>query len=233
MRNASAAASVERRATADPEGNWKCVVIGCGKPVQRSARNGLSEVWCKRCLEKRRRHGSASRRSYSGRELSPYRKAAAAWLKLHRDDLQVARVVRALDGLLAASGKPVEALAVRWLRPKDKARNALARLHAAGIGGDRLLLAALTVRATQARLGPRANREFTFVQIAKLLHRISSGTHIRTAWGVTLSRWPRSEGVFLRIMGETILDKAEIVATGEAIEEVLAIAEGKDDQRGL
>lgn len=202
----------------------RCAAHGCKNLTQRSARNGLSETLCKRHVEFRRRHGTHWRRSYTMAELRPFQTAARRWLKGRQGDLNLAPVVAALSGLLAGSGAARTAQDARWAGTEEKVRNALARLHEAGKSGEQLLLITLTVKAAQAALGPRANPEFQYVQIAKMAHRLASGTHVRSALYGTFSRYPRAEGAFMRLLGQTIEDIAGIVADSEAVREVVEAA---------
>ncbi|TPL88999.1 hypothetical protein FJ950_01185 [Mesorhizobium sp. B2-3-14] len=206
----------------------RCAAPGCKNLTQRSARNGLSETLCKRHVEFRRRHGTHWRRSYTMAELRPFQTAARRWLKAHRGDHRLEGVVAALDGLLAGSGTARTAQDVRWAGTEEKVRNALARLHCAGKSGAQLLLITLTVKAAQAALGPRANPEFQYVQIAKMAHRLASGTHIRSGiWG-DRHIYPRAEGSFMRLLGQTVEDIAGIVVDLEAVREVVAAAGRRD-----
>ncbi|MES0074962.1 hypothetical protein [Mesorhizobium sp. M0058] len=166
----------------------RCAAWGCNNLTQRSARNGLSETLCKRHVEFRRRHGTHWRRSYTMAELRPFQAGSRRWLKAHRGDHDLVQVVAALDGLLAGSGTPRTAQDARWAGTEEKVRNALARLHHAGKSGEQLLLITLTIKAAQSALGPRAHQEFQYVQIAKMTHRLASGTHIRSSlWGDRLA----------------------------------------------
>ncbi len=223
-------ADIEYRAAAPSDlAPRRCAAWGCQNLTQRSARNGLSDTLCKRHVEFRRRHGTHWRRSYTMAELGPFQAAARLWLKTHRDEATVVRVVSALGDLIAGSGGPRKAQEARWLSTEEKVRNALARLREAGKRGEQLLLITLTVKAAQLALGPRANVEFQHVQIAKMAHRLASGTHFRSAKYRTLSRYPRAEGIFMRLLGQTIEDIAGIVADSEAVREVAEAAGGRLD----
>lgn len=216
---------IEHRAAAPSDlSPRRCAAHGCKNLTQRSARNGLSETLCKRHVEFRRRHGTYWRRSYTMAELGPFQAAARRWLKAHRGDRSLGQVVAALNGLLAGSGAARTAQDARWAGTEEKVRNALARLHEAGKSGEQLLLITLTVKAAQSALGPRANPEFQYVQIAKMAHRLASGTHVRSALYGTFSRYPRAEGAFMRLLGQTIEDIAGIVADSEAVREVVEAA---------
>lgn len=195
MDSSGSPCDIEYRAAAPSDlSPRRCVAPGCKNLTQRSARNGLSETLCKRHVEFRRRHGTHWRRSYTMAELRPFQAAARQWLKAHQGDLSLTQVVAALNGLLAGSGASRTAQDARWAGTEEKVRNALARLHEAGKSGGQLLLITLTVKAAQSALGPRANREFQYVQIAKMAHRLASGTHVRSALYGTFSRYPRAEG---------------------------------------
>lgn len=157
-------------------------------------------------------------------ELRPFQMAARRWLRAHEGDHNVTQVVGALDALLAGSGTARTAQDARWAGTEEKARNALARLKEAGKSGEQLLLITLTVKAAQSALGPRANLEFQYVQIAKMAHRLASGTHVHSALYGTFSRYPRAEGAFMRLLGQTVEDIAGIVADSGAVSEVAETA---------
>ena len=199
----------------------KCVAFGCTRLTQRSAGKGLSESYCKRHIEFRRRHGSTWRRSYKVAEILPYRKAAIHWVQTNRDDHYVSKVIAALDALIRNSGDSKSAYDLRWLSSSDRSRQVLARLREVGIGGDRLLEITLTIKAAISEFGPHGNPEFLRVQIAKLAHRLNSGT-TQTRSGLPMRpKYPRPEGAFMRVLGYAIGDIASIAATPEAVDEVV------------
>lgn len=225
----------ERSAEPTQEPPRRCSALGCVRVTQRSAGNGLSDIHCKKHVEFRRRHGSTWRKSYTAQEIGPYREAARLWLRQRKNYQKVADILAALDGRLQAAGRSKRANEVRWELPGEKARIALARLREGGHTAEDLLVATLTIKATQAAMGPRADVEFRNVQIAKLLHRLASGTH-RTTSGFPLlggSRYPRAEGTFMRILGHMVEDVAGIVANEEAVNEVLALAGGVNSLKSL
>ena len=125
--------------------------------------------------------------------------------------------------MLTNSGKPESAYDLRWLPPAEKARIALARLNAAGITGERLLEIALTVASFIYDRGP-SDYEFRDVQIAKVAHRLASGTH-RTTSGIPMrSKYAPSTGKVLRILGHRIWDLAAIAAGEDALFEITQAA---------
>lgn len=232
------AEDIKQRATEPSQGQpRKCSVLSCGRPTQRSIGRGLSEVYCKAHIEHARRHGSTWRRSYLKAELEPYRRAARKWMRANVSRSEVTRVVAALDRMISEAGRIESAFKLRGKPADEKARIALARLREAGKRGEQLLEITLTVKATMAAIGPRANPEFEAVQIAKMIHRLASGTILRAPDGTPYSakyagkrslfeRYPRAEGAFMRILGRKVEDIAGIIATPEVIGEVLALVEG-------
>lgn len=233
-RRIAQAREIKLRAKAPPPARpQRCTAMGCGRPTQRSAGRGLSERYCRAHQEHFRRHGSHWRRSYLLRELLPYREAARAWLKGAENRPEVLAATAALEGLLAASGRTESAFRTGRLSPKEKARVALARLRQAGKTGRQLLEIVVTAKATAAALGPRGNPEFLHVQIAKLAHRLASGTILRDHEGRPLSaqgwrrsaveRYPRAEGIFMRVLGRQLEERAGDGADRAAIAEVLAL----------
>lgn len=200
-------------------GDQRCHVPGCGRPTQRTARQGLSELYCKVHVEFHRRHGSYWRRSYTASELGPYRTAARRWLRVHKGQDFLAQVVAALDGLMAGSGKPESAYDLRSLSADEKARIALARLREEGVTGTRFLEVSLAVSAMVAQQGPD-DAEFREVQIAKAVHRLASGTHRSTSGFPMRAKYAHSAGRVLRVLGHRIWDIAALVADPTVVEEV-------------
>lgn len=193
----------------------------CDRPTQRASGTGLSATHCKYHVEFHRRHGSYSRRSYLKSQLEPFRRAATKWLSARRDDRNVARVLKHLQHLIDNSGRRHSAYDVRWLEPDQRANAALANLREEGKTGEQLLIIVLTIHTAVSELGPRGDREFRYVQIAKLIHRLASGTH-RTRSGHRMrSKYPRPEGAFMRTLGRRVEDVAAIAFTPEDIQEVI------------
>lgn len=215
---------IDRRVNAPDLGRpRKCAALGCPRPTQRSTGTGLSDLLCKQHVEFRRRHGSTWVKSYSAKQLTPYGKASTIWLRCHGTEPGVRRVVAALDALIADAGRAETANHVRWKTPEGKARIAIARLREAGKRGAQLLAITLTIKSIITDIGPRGDPEFMQVQIAKMVHRLASGTHIKSAlWGDT-SKYPRPEGRVMRILGRQVEDIAGIVADGDVIAQIVAI----------
>lgn len=219
----NAARSVKIRAKAvHPEGPEECLILGCPRSSQRSARRGLSTSYCRVHQNRIRRHGHPTRRSYKAPELEPYQRAARAWLKEHRETPRVEAAVGRLLALIMSAGRSLRADYHASAPPREKARSVLARLHEARKSGEQLLEAALVVQAINLDDGPRGWPDWVPVQVAKIVNRLQgvAGTH---PWkhGVELpSRYPRPEGGFMRIVGQKIMDRASIAIDEGVIEEV-------------
>lgn len=224
----------ERASQPPPPKVDRCTVWGCFRPTQRSSGKGLSERYCRSHQEHYRRHGSYSRRSYTVQEIMPFRDAARRWLRQHEADAQVLAAIQQLDSLLATAGRPVSAFKLRGRPPKERARLQLARLHSAGKTGRQLLEIVLTIKAAIVAIGPRGNPEFQHVQIGKMAHRLSSGTILRNHEGTPyrdiyagkpslFERYPRAEGIFMRILGKQIQERADTVVDGAVVSEILAM----------
>lgn len=202
----------------------KCAVFACSRNTQRSIGKGLSDNYCKYHIERVRRHGHTTRGSYQLQEILPYRRAAKQWLKAHMKDPYVRNVIDKLDSLIASSGIYRNAYSTQSISPKDKAYAALARLRVEGHSGGELMEAVITAKAAYNQLGPRGYPEFLLVQIAKLIHRLASGTRIRNSNGLDWQKYPRPEGRYMRILGRMVEDIAGIIATPEVIQEIIHLA---------
>lgn len=218
-------AEIKRRSSAplEPGVSRRCNVLGCSRLSQRASGTGLSETHCKYHVEFHRRHGSYWRRSFLKDQLEPYRQAATKWVSARQGQPNVVRVVRHLQQLIDNSGRRYSAYDVRWLDPDQRANAVLANLREEGKTGEQLLIIVLTIHAAVSELGPRGDREFRHVQIAKLMHRLASGTHRTTSGFRIPSKYPRPEGVFMRTLGRRVEDVAAIAFTPEDIQEVIQL----------
>jgi hypothetical protein len=66
-----------------------CRVMSCGKPARAGTSDGLDTRFCRSHAEHLQRHGSPFKRSYTGKELAPYRRAALKWLEINADQFWV------------------------------------------------------------------------------------------------------------------------------------------------
>lgn len=216
-----------RAGEATEEPNGKCMAWGCKRPTQRAAGKGLSEMYCKRHIEFKRRHGSTWRKSFSASELKPSREAVRRWMSDHRNDKWVVQAVDRLDYLLRSVG-PSKVTAMDWagagLDNRDRAFEVLARVCGAGVSGGYLLEAVFTVKVACEVLSAPRDADFTNTQIAKLIHRKASGTHreYHKASGGTWrrSKYPRAEGGFMRVLGEIVAARCVDVTDKETVREI-------------
>jgi len=194
-----------------------CRVIGCNKPARAGTEDGLDTYFCRTHSDHYARHGSPYRRSYTAKEIAPFRKAAMAWLEANEGDMWVRNAVDRVEGLYRAAGAYLEAFRLRGLSPEDRAKAAWARLRKAKIDPRRVVAAWLAVEMAVAA-DPQADRkpEYKRVQAAKLVHRLASGTHKRWEGGPggaqELHVYPRSRGRVLRHIGKDLEGAAELAA---------------------
>ncbi len=201
----------------------RCTLPGCTRPTQAAAGNGHSARYCKHHVEFHRRHGSYWFRSLTAAELEPHRKAARAWIRGNRDDFRISRAISSIEGLMQNAGPWENAYSIRGRPPKERANFALARLRKAGIDPAVILERILAVAmCCEARGIDERQREFRRVQMAKVVHRLASGTHKTTSGFPLPSKYPRSEGNVLRHLGRRLDDIAAFALDGRSIEELVA-----------
>lgn len=157
--------------------------------------------------------------------------AALRWLDDNRHSCSVAGAEQDLYQALASAGRVDPAMNLRGQPAPYRAHVAFARLREAGIEPRRLLVIYLGVGALiEDDLGSHRTREFKIVQAAKAIHRLASGTHRR--WEMfnplgpnvhtELHAYPRSSGIVLRKIGETLEKAGEFLAR-EAVPEIITI----------
>lgn len=222
-----AARDVKERAKAfHPAGPEECLILGCRRLTARSMGKGLSGNYCRTHQGRIRRHGHPTYASYKAAELTPFRKAARHWLADHRAAPRVMGALGKLGSLMAAAGRPLRADYHAAAVPQEKARSIFARLHHAGKPAHALLEIAMAVQARSLADGPRGWPDWVPVQIGKAVKRLKgvSGTH---PWkhGVSLpSRYPRSEGRYIRVVGHKIMERAAMVMDEDVLREVVQMA---------
>lgn len=212
-----------------------CRIVGCNQPARAGTAKGLDQRYCRRHADHFGRHGSHVKRSYTAKDLAPYRKTVAKWLKVHREDPWARNAIVRIEGLYERGGAFVEAFSLRGLPAKERARKVWARLRHAGVPPGKVLAAWLTVDLA-VRLDPQPDwrPEFKRVQGAKLIHRMASGSHKRwetQPWQrrpgpppkpivTEVHAYPHSRGRVLRHVGEDMGDACGLVVFehGEAIE---------------
>lgn len=212
---------VKARATEPSHMFTRCRVVGCGKPARAGTDDGLDTRFCRSHSDHLARHGSAYKRSYTAKEITPYRKAALAWLEANADNLWVTNAIERVETLYRAAGPHVEAFRLRGLSPDDRARAAWARLRKAKVDPRRVVGAWLTIElAVQSDSQPETKSEFKQVQAAKLIHRMASGTHKRWGEGAgakELHVYPRSRGRVLRHVGSDLEQAVELLVPRAAL----------------
>lgn len=193
----------------------RCRVIDCDKPARAGTEDGLDTRLCRSHSDHYARHGSPYKRSYTAREIAPYRKAALAWLEANEGDMWVRNAVERVEGLYRSAGPVVEAFRLRGLSPETRAKAAWARLRKAVVNPRRVVAAWLAVEMIiRDDPQPETKLEFKRVQAAKLIHKMASGTHKR--WGVgadatELHVYPRSRGRVLRHLGVALQEATELL----------------------
>lgn len=214
-------ADIRQRLAHGPDVPGYCRIVGCTEQTPAATGKGLSRRACRRHEDHYGRHGSYTHRTYSGATLAPHRRAALAWLEAHQSDPVVTRGARAVEALYATGGPSVKAGNLPGLSPAERARAAWARMRDAKVTPQAVLAVWLSVVATIAA-DPSADTrsEFRRVQAAKVLHRMSSGTHRRwereQADGrvevTEYHKYPASRGRVLRHIGEQLERITEHVA---------------------
>ena len=167
---------VATRAAAWP----RCTVLHCPKPPTGATTSGLNRHYCKAHEDHFERHGSYVKPSYTAAQINPYRRAAFVWLEANSERPAVKAAVAAVRGLYARGGRHEEAFRLRGMSPKERAAAAWARLREAGVDPRLPLAALLAVAMIELdETQPEFRREFRRVQVAKIVHRLASGSHKR------------------------------------------------------
>ncbi|WP_292668385.1 hypothetical protein [Mesorhizobium sp.] len=214
-----------------------CRVIGCNKPARAGTEDGLDTYFCRTHSDHYSRHGSPYKRSYTAKELTPYRKTAMAWLEANAADKWVINAVERVETLYRAAGPHVEAFRLRGLSPEARAKAAWARLRRAAVDPRRVVVAALAVEMV-IRDDPQAETktEFKRVQAAKLIHKMSSGTHKRWESGIGVTElhvYPRSRGRVLRHIGTDLYGACELLVHHSTLLPVRARQSDSDETAGM
>lgn len=200
----------------------RCRVVGCSRPARAGTADGLDTRFCRSHADHYSRHGSPYQRSYTAKEIAPYRKAAMAWLEANSEDKWVRNAIDRVTTLYQTAGPHVEAFRLRGLSPEERAKAAWARLRKAKIDPRRVVAAWLAVEMI-IRDDPTTDTktEYRRVQAAKLIHKMASGTHKRWEGGPggvqELHVYPRSRGRVLRHIGEALGGACELLVQHSAL----------------
>jgi hypothetical protein len=200
-----------RRVKAASDSAFKfCTIPGCGRPPEARQGNGLSPTLCRFHRDHCRHHGSPLKPSYTGAELKPYIRAAEFFVKAHKDSIEIQWSCARIAAELADAGPVQRVNDLPFLAPRAKARASLAMLRERRVTSQRILAVTIGVLAAieEDTYGPGGDRVlFRRVQIAKALRRRASGWHVTYDTGWTFSRYPRSAGKVLEVLG-AIVEKA-------------------------
>lgn len=201
---------LSRVVTPDDDAFRICPIPGCGRPPQARAGRGVSLLHCRYHIQRRNRHGSLWKGTYSAADLKPYRQAAETYIKANRTEFWISHALIALERLMDGAG-PVERVPdLRTATPRQKARGAFARMRAKGVSPLRLLRDHLAISAAikEDPIGPGGEPdEYRLTQIGKAALRKASGYHAIYGPKSRYDVYPRSAGRMLRIIGK-MLDRA-------------------------
>ncbi|MDP1573266.1 hypothetical protein [Hydrogenophaga sp.] len=196
-----------------------CRVVGCPNSASAGTTEGLNHLYCRKHEDHYERHGSYTKRSYTASEINPYRKIALGWLKANTDNITVKLAIKGVEALYRNAGIRIEAFRLRGLSPQERAKVAWARLREAKVDPIAPLAVMLAVElVTLDDPQPERKQHFKWVQAAKLIHRMSSGSHKR--WERVgydgkvkveeLHKYPRSRGRVLVHIGQQLDKVAEL-----------------------
>lgn len=207
-------AELEARLAAPPEPGHmqRCAASGCSLLTQRGTGDGLSPLYCRHHVEFVARHGSSWRKSMSNDEVEPYRKAASKWLAAHAHDPMVMQVMAEIAAKMASAGPVIIAPYLHEETAESRARQVWARARERRVEPSAILQAAIAVKLALRELDgiPRSD-EYHETQLAKRLHRMAGGFHIKHG-GKKVWQWhPEPRGQLLRHLGRelaTVLERA-------------------------
>lgn len=222
-----------------------CRVMGCSKPARAGTSDGLDQRFCRAHAEHYQRHGSPYKGSYTAKQLNPHRQAALLWLLDNENLPWVENAIQRVKGLYQQTGPHVEAFRLRGLKPKERAKAAIARLRKKEVD-PRVVIAAWLAVEMLVLDDPQADSkmEYKRVQAAKIVHRMASGSHKRWEREVQprgnpgqsprivveeMHVYPRSRGRVLRHLGEMLESAVELVVDHH-LEEVRAFKRERDKQ---
>lgn len=197
---------IDRRlAQASEPAGGRCAMPGCRRPTQTSAGSGFSPTHCRYHTDLKSRHGSYWRKTYTGAELRPYRKAAQRYLKglQAAEDKELAAALQGLSWLMAMGGRRIPVPDLPGKSMETKARAALWRLSEAHVPPLALLVDHLAISAAtwDAFAG---GEEYRIVQIAKACLRKASSYRPGYEWAPDRVHYTPSRGLFLRVLGEKL-----------------------------
>jgi hypothetical protein len=168
---------------------------------------GLSYSYCRKHVEFIARHGSSWRKSLTGAELEPYRKAASRWLEVNGEKPAVLNCETAIERMMVEAGPVIIAPQLHREGPESRARQVLARMRQHGVSPRRVLREALaTAVAVRSLEGIPRDDEFWTVQVGKRVHRLGSAWRIVEGRKVVFAWHPEPRGQMLRHLGRMIAE---------------------------
>jgi len=197
-----------------------CRILGCPHPASAGTSKGLNHLYCRKHEDHYERHGSYTKKSYTAKDINPYRKEALAWLKANPENLTVKLALKGVEALYRSAGAHIEAYRLRGLTPEQRAKVAWARLRKADVEPYAPLAAILALEMLILNdPQPERKEHFKLVQAGKLIHRMASGSHKRWEHISTdgkvrveeMHRYPRSRGRVLVHIGQKLQKVAELV----------------------
>jgi hypothetical protein len=168
---------------------------------------GLSYSYCRKHVDFIARHGSSWRKSLSGKELEPYRKAASRWLEENAMSLEVRATETAIERMMAKAGAVIIAPYLREENAESRAKQVLARMRDYGVLPRKAVLEALAAAvAVRSLEGIPRDEDYWTVQVGKRVHRLGSAWQIKEGRKVTFRWHPQPRGHMLRHLGQMMLD---------------------------
>lgn len=199
-----------------------CRIVGCANAASAGTSKGLNRLYCRKHEDHYERHGSYTKRSYTSSQINPYRIAALKWLSQNPHDPTVQNAIKAMESTYKSAGRHIEAFRLNGLTPQERAKAAWARLREAAVDPRKPLAAWLAVEMMFLD-DPQTEhkQEYKWVQAAKIVHRMASGSHKR--WELVgadgklrvevLHKYPRSRGRVLIHMGKRLERMAELIVS--------------------
>jgi len=213
-----------------------CTVEDCWEKVRAATEASFDFKLCRKHADFQSRHGSTMAKSYPVAVANPYRRAALEYVLANLEDIVVSHAIADVGSLFRRAAH-VEATSLRGMKPAARAAVAFARLRKAEVDRRLVVAAGVAVAMMKAdRLQSDPSDTYAHVQIAKIVHRLGSGTH--KYWPTNaaypeLHKFPKSRGLVLVKIGEAVAGAvAQLVA--ERLPDILAFkaarrAAGKPD----
>lgn len=216
------------KAPPDPNTRHRCIAAGCTKTTMRGAGEGLSYSYCRSHVDHIARHGSSWRKSLSGEELAPFRRAAKRWLEAHAAAPLIAATLRRLDRMMVEAGPIIIAPYLHSESPQSRAKQTLARMREKGATALTILTEALAVAVALRTLdGIPRDDDYHLTQLGKRAHRLGSAFTIKHGYKVAWRWHPEPRGQVLRHLGRMMREALDHGLGRVELDAVAALAAGK------